>query len=130
MSKAIQSIVVQVIDLSDTYDTLVAKLQALAAKDGIDRDAMSAIITPVYVAKYGIELNEKGQFTKADEQHQACKSARNYLLRDVFPKDEGAAPASSAKAVPMTREQKAALKAFLLAFGGVKTTAIAAVRAA
>lgn len=129
MSKAIQSIVVQVIDLSDTYDTLVAKLQAHAAKDGLDRDAMSAIITPVYVAKYGIELNEKGQFTKADEQHQACKSARNYLLRDVFPKAE-AASASSNRAVPMTREQKAALKAFLLAFGGVKTTAIAAVRAA
>ena len=129
MSKAIQSIVVQVIDLSDTYDTLVAKLQAHAVKDGLDRDAMSAIITPTYVAKYGIELNEKGQFTKADEQHQACKSARNYLLRDVFPKAEGAAT-ESAKAVSLTREQKAALKAFLLAFGGVKTTAIAAVRAA
>ena len=129
MSKAIQSIVVQVIDLSDTYDTLVAKLQALAAADGLDRDALSEIITPTYVAKYEIELNEKGQFDKADDQHQACKSARNHLLRKVFPKVEGAAT-GSAKSKPMTRDQKAALKAFLLAFGGVKADALAAVRAA
>ena len=129
MSKAIQSIVVQVINLSDKFDVLVEKLQALATADGLDRDALSAIITPTYVAKYEIELNEKGQFNKADEQHQNCKSARNHLLRKVFPKVEGAAT-ESAKAVSMTREQKAALKAFLLAFGGVKATALAAVRAA
>ena len=129
MSKAIQSIVVQVINLSDKFATLVEKLQALAAADGLDRDALSVIITPTYVANYEIELNEKGQFDKSDEQHQACKSARNHLLRKVFPKVEGAATEST-KAVSMTREQKAALKAFLLAFGGVKATALAAVRAA
>jgi len=129
MSKAILSAVNKVINLSDKLDTLVAELQALAAADGLDRDAMSAIITPTYVAKYEIELNEKGQFDKADDQHQACKSARNHLLRKVFPKAEGAAT-GSAKTKPMTREQKAALKAFLLAFGGVKADALAAVRAA
>jgi len=129
MSKAIQSIVVQVINLSDKFDVLVAKLQALAAADGLDRDALSEIITPTYVAKYEIELNEKGQFDKSDDQHQACKSARNHLLRKVFPKVEGAAT-ESAKAVSLTRDQKAALKAFLLAFGGVKADALAAVRAA
>jgi hypothetical protein len=129
MSKAIQSIVIKVIDLSDKYDTLVEELQALAAADGLDRDAVCEIITPTYVAKYEIELNEKGQFDKSDDHHQACKSARNHLLRKVFPKVEGAATASG-KAKPMTREQKAALKALILAFGGVKADALAAVRAA
>ena len=129
MSKAILSVVTKVINLSDKLETLVEELQALAAADGLDRDAVCEIITPTYVAKYEIELNEKGQFNKADEQHQNCKSARNHLLRKVFPKVAGAAT-ESAKAVPLTREQKAALKAFLLAFGGVKATAIAAVRAA
>ena len=124
MSKAIQSIVAAIIDNRDQYDALVLQLRPLAAKH--DRDALSAIITPTYVAKYEIELNEKGQFDKSDAQHQACKAARNYLLRELFP----AEPKESAKAVSLTREQKAALKAFLLAFGGVKATALAAVRAA
>lgn len=124
MSKAIQSIVAAIIDNRDQYDALVLKLRPLVAIH--DRDALSEIITPTYVAKYEIELNEKGQFDKSDAQHQACKAARNYLLRELFP----AAPKEGAKAAPLTAAQKAALKAFLLAFGGVKATALAAVRAA
>ena len=119
----IQSIVAAIIDNRDQYDALVEQLRPLAAKH--DRDTLSALITPVYLAKYEIELNEKGQFDKSDAQHQACKAARNYLLRELFP----AAPKESAKATPLTKAQKAAIAAFVESFGG-KTAAIAAIRAA
>lgn len=119
----IQSLVADIIDNRDEYDALVEQLRPLAAKH--DRDALSALITPVYLEKYEIELNEKGQFNKADLQHQACKAARNYLLRELFP----AEPKESAKAVPLTKAQKAAIAAFVESFGG-KTAAIAAIRAA
>jgi hypothetical protein len=113
-----------------TYATRIKELQKQAKAEKLDRDAVSELVTPAFVKRYGIVLNEKGLFTKADKAHQACKAARNYLLNEVFPKPEGAAPAESGRAAPLTRDQKAAVKAFLLAFDGVKATAIAAVRAA
>ena len=113
-----------------TYATRIKELQKQAKAEKLDRDAVSELVTPAFVKRYGIVLNEKGLFTKADKEHQACKAARNYLLGQVFPESTKAAPAESAKAAPLTAAQKAALKAFLLAFDGVKATAIAAVRAA
>ena len=113
------------------YATRIKELQKQAKAEKLDRDAVSELVTPAYLKRYGITLNEKGQFTKADEQHQACKSARNYLLVRVFPESvKAAVPAESAKAVSLTREQKAAVKAVLLAFGGVKSHAVKAVNAA
>jgi len=113
-----------------TYATRIKELQKQAKAEKLDRDAVSELVTPAFVKRYGITLNEKGLFTKADKEHQACKAARNYLLGQVFPEEAKTASASSNRAAPLTREQKAAVKAFLLAFGGVKATAIAAVRAA
>ena len=113
------------------YATRIKELQKQAKAEKLDRDAVSELVTPAFVKRYGIVLNEKGLFTKADKEHQACKAARNYLLGQVFPESvKAAVSAESGRAAPLTREQKAAVKAFLLAFGGVKATAIAAVRAA
>jgi hypothetical protein len=114
-----------------TYATRIKELRKQAKAEGLDRDAMAELVTPAYLKRYRITLNEKGQFIKADKQHQACKQARNYLLVQVFPESvKAAVPAESAKAAPLTAAQKAAVKAVLLAFGGVKSHAVKAVNAA
>lgn len=105
------------------FKASVEKLRPLLAS--LTRDEAKAIVAPMWAKLYGETFND-GQWA---DSTCAAKRDCNRLLANIYPRAATSSPATSSKTVvSLTRAQKAAVKALLLAFGGDAKAAKAAVQ--